>query len=823
MARWCGVLLGALLFACGPGDEAGAERATVPEVVLEEGLPPVPDEKPDAARWSAGMSSGISSPFDISKPVLKVRPTARSGVGVAFDGRQYLVVWEDDRSGNVFGARVRPDGKILDPAGIPLNLATGLGGGEPRVAWDGKQFVVAWVDGGRAVGVHVERDGEVRRRFVIGPSDTEGGLLELACAKKLCLVTYATPGDGGVVVFAARVDSEGEVLDFQALSPRGNVARNPAVAWDGRRFLVVWSDERGGPGMPDLYGRRVETDGSVLDGDGVPLIALPGAQTVPAVTWTGSRFLLVWQDDRGGTADIFGARLRRDLSVDGPAGFPISTGPGEQTEPRVAPSGSKSLVVWDDTRLGPHRVRGVRVGDDGRVLGPSTGFAISSGDSDEERQPAVAAGDGQFFVAFAGAESGVTTGEANLILGTRVRHDDTVKDSPALRFTRSATPQDLPAAAFGESSYLVVWREVREGSFQLMAARVRPDGRRLGEPIVLPSDLVVSRPAVAWDGNVWLVVWDEAEAGDLRGARVSGSGKLLDTTSLVITDLPANQLEPAVASNSDGFLVVWMDGRGASTDGFFDIVGTRVTSSGTVLDPEGILISPRSRDQENPSVVAVGDGRYLVAWVNREFSSNPFSIASSIRGARVAADGTVLDTPDLLFSTGSVLAARPALAWDGTNTLVAWSSAPEGIDFPGLGVFATRVDADGHVLDAPPITVAAPVTDAEQAFVSATFDGRDFWLAWQVTRFPPSTPPEELLTDVFGTRVRTDGTVRDPGGQALAAHQPEPEFESVLASSADGRAALFYTEFVTEEDVMNLRIQGRVLTGAREPSVPRQQ
>ncbi|MFP2908706.1 hypothetical protein ACLESD_27385 [Pyxidicoccus sp. 3LFB2] len=822
MARWGGVLLGALLFACGPAPEDGgsAGQTTGPELVSEESLPLTPYERPEDPREAFSKSAGVSSAFDVSRPVPRKQATARAGVGVAFDGKQYFVVWEDAREGNIFGSRVKPDGRMLDPAGIPLNLGTGLeGGGEPRVAWDGKQFVVVWVSGSGVFGAHVEPDGDVRRHFIVASSDEVFGPPGLACAKDVCLVAYVVSGDDEEIVVFDRVESDGDVREGEILSALPGFAGRPAVAWDGKQFAVVWQDARGGADADDLYGARVRKDGTVLDpAGGVPIITLPGAQRAPALTWTGNRFLLVWQDDSGGTEDIYGARIRRELTVYGAGSFPISTGPGDQSLPRVAPSGSKSLVVWDDTRLGPHRVRGARVGDDG-VVWDVAGFTLSSGDAEEELQPGVAAGDHQFFVAYAGAETGTPLFGPHHILGTRVSHAPEVKDSPALLFTRSAYAQDSAAAALGAGDYLVVWREEREAGPRLMATRVRPDGRVLDVPFTLPAGPDARRPSVAWDGDVWMVVWEEGDSFggptgiDIRGARVSSAGVLLDVVSLAIAVLPDDQFQPAVASNFDDFLVVWTDRRGSFFGNVSDIVGARVSSGGAVLDPGGFPISGVPLTQQAPSVVATGDLRYLVAWAHVDFTSIPGATERSIRGARVDTDGVVLDVPERLFDPGPAFVAPPGLAWDGTNTLVAWTSAPEGsFGAPGPDVLAVRVDADGDVLEAAPRVVATG-GERNRLNVTATFDGTDFWLAWEQVTAAPSFPLLVFRTDVYGARVRSDGTVRDPGGRAIATHQPEPEYEPVLVSALGGRVAVFYTEFLTEEDVMNLRIQGRVLTG----------
>src|SRR5438034_5027693 len=71
---------------------------------------------------------------------------------IAFDGQQYLVVWEDDRESTpdyllyqIYGARVTATGQVLDSNGfkITANRVTRTG---PAVASNGKGFFVAWVD-----------------------------------------------------------------------------------------------------------------------------------------------------------------------------------------------------------------------------------------------------------------------------------------------------------------------------------------------------------------------------------------------------------------------------------------------------------------------------------------------------------------------------------------------------------------------------------------------------------------------------------------------------------------------------------------------------
>jgi hypothetical protein len=791
LARWGAALLGTLMFACGPMPED------------------TPDSEDRVLESSEAPLSSISSPFDVSRPVLEAQRTAFTGPSVAFDGRVYLVVWRDSRTGGIFGARVTPGGRVLDPAGIPLNLTTGHDGGQPRVAYDGTQFVVVWVNGSDGIfGAHVEGDGDVPRHFTLGFTDEAFGPPGIACAKKLCLVAYIISGDNENVIVGARVDSNGKVLERQSLSPGENDADAPSVAWDGRQFLVVWSDERGGDGAEDIYGVRVRKDGTVLDGRGVPIIAAPGAQRRPDVAWTGKHFLLVWEDERGAEPDIYGARVRGDTRPVEPTGFPIAAHPGTQYAPRLAHDDRESLVVWGDIRGEVLLARGARVADDGEVLDPA-GFSLpSSGDFPRASEPAVASNGRHYFVAYSAQPEGLDSFDSRgHILGTRVKHDTTVQDSPPLLFTRSATAQDLAASAYGAGQYLVVWREARVGERErLLASRVRTDGRPVGSPVPLPSGPAPRNLSVAFAGDTFLVVWDEDVSEDsferdVRGARVSSAGVLLDAVSLPIGAVEDTQHMPSVASSGTGFLVVWEDGR--SSGGFGNvsaIYGTRVSTAGTVLDPGGFLIVDSPATEQTPSAIYAG-GHYLVAWEHFDFSRLGGDTEESIRGARVAVDGGVLDSPGFLIGPGPAFNAPPALSFDGVNVLVAWA---EG-SFEDARIVAARVSGAGTVRDAIPITVASG--ERFRSRPTAAFDGTNHVLVWEENG---SFISENEPVDVYGARLWPDGSVRDPGGDPIARHDG-PEYGPVVVSNGAGRSAVFYTEFVTEEDVMNTRIQGRRL------------
>ena len=94
---------------------------------------------------------------------------------------------------------------------------------------------------------------------------------------------------------------------------------------------------------------------------------------------------------------------------------------------------------------------------------------------------------------------------------------------------------------------------------------------------------------------------------------------------------PGDQELPAVGFDGTNWLVVWRD----HASGQHDILGARVSADGDVLDSAYIAVATDSGPQDNPAVCSDGTN-WLVVWQDG-------TTGNTIRGARIAPEGTVLD------------------------------------------------------------------------------------------------------------------------------------------------------------------------------------
>ena len=702
---------------------------------------------------------------------------AQSEPAVAFDGANFLVVWEDKRDGmddysdDIFGARVTPNGTVLDSCGIPIARAANIQG-HPAIAFDGANFLVVWEDhrnGGYDIyGARVTPAGTVLDPSGIPVCRAAGNQYapDVAFTGTGFLVVWRDYRNGvGYDIYGTRVTADGVVLDTAgiAISTAAHDQMEPAVAFDGTNSLVVWQDER--TGDRDLYGARVTSTGVVLDSMGIPISRAPGYQSVPAVAFDGRNFLVVWNDARGGDGAVYGSRVTPAGVVLDTAGIAIPTAAVHQIYPAVAFDGTDFLVAWQKDSLD---IYAARVTSNGVVL-DSTGILVSNATPSNQWYPAVAT-DGTNSIVIWGGLSGDASCD---IFGARVADNGALLDTLAIAISGAANIQGHPDVASDGQDFLVVWEDARGADGDIYGARVTQAGVVLDPAGIDLSPAVGGHnPAVAFDGTDYLVVWVGGRNGesDIYGTRVTPAGVVLDTAGIPVS-LGANEALPAVAFDGANFLVAWERWSGSAPS---DIYGARVTPDGIVLDPSGFDISQAENYQYQPAVMSDGVNS-LVVWTDQRSGSE-----WDIYGARVTPAGTVLDPSGIVISQAANDQYLPALGFDGANFLAAWTDERGAHIGDTSDIYGTRVTPTGVVLDPQGIHIAQ--ADHSQERPAVAFDGADFVVMWEDQR-------SGWYEDVCGALVSQSGVVSDSG---LVVEQNGYQEQAALARGSGGQLFLAY-------------------------------
>lgn len=231
----------------------------------------------------------------------KTRPS------IAWNGSEYVVVWERTAATQLVGLRVAPDGTPIDADPIALTASypdvifythrTGF----PAIVWTGQEYLAVWTFS-RISYIPLYPDPppilEIRaRRF-------DRSLLPLGVESVLATKAYGSSlawngtealalwqGNGGV--HAARIGRDGDVLATHLLGPNTNpTPPSLSIAWTGHNWVAT--------GGAQLL--RIRADGSFQSR--TDLGASVGASTVTPT-------LVAYQRDDGAVTQVFTRKLAR--------------------------------------------------------------------------------------------------------------------------------------------------------------------------------------------------------------------------------------------------------------------------------------------------------------------------------------------------------------------------------------------------------------------------------------------------------------------------------------------------------------------------------
>jgi hypothetical protein len=470
------------------------------------------------------------------------------------------------------------------------------------------------------------------------------GIVERVTASKGSIewdvvLQHRLAGDGDLAISAA-LDG---VMTAEATTVAGHPALGLELAGGGTATIgqIVVKDATGAVlyrGLPSVTTGHIVLNipARVLDNAHYPLTidptvsnAIPITGTAvrynPSIAYDGSNYLIVWQEYVAGNYDIYGSIIGANGSGQLPA-FRISTRTESEVAPKVAYTGFRYLVVWQDQ------------------------FGGSSSNDYDVR------------------------GQLLDTLGATVNGEIAIA-TPTSR-------QEVPVVAAGSGQFLVAWQDNRAGYYEIWAQRINTGGAKVSGNFDVTdprngNSFSHTAPDLAWNGTLFLAVWQQ------KFGPISGSGRYIDSigvrpvyadgtlgapTSNTLTLDPIHAFDPAVASDGSSFFCVWEQGS--------DIYGSRVDLNGVWYTGDDFPISTAKDAQDDPAITYSGDS-YLVAWRDRR--DYPQYSDRDIYAARVSPGGLVADStgiPVSRFATeeyAAALAPAPNGKWG-----VTYVSGPNG-------------------------------------------------------------------------------------------------------------------------------------------------
>lgn len=413
---------------------------------------------------------------------------------IAWNGRQALVV---GTSGDA--ALTDAFGRVLERLVLPLP-----GDHEAiAVVARGDEFLVAWNDRYRLKTAIVSGGGALARvddRGAMGFWHPAAG-----CNDSTCLILYPFQ-DSLWGLFVGGASSEPFLVSARpAIEPEG-------PAWDGSRFLAVWTDFTSGGDAEahrtELHMAAIGLEGTVTPMD--PIVRSGRNPDDPAIAASPFGALVAWSDaPRCGLA---GTEIVARF-LPGGADLLLTRGLSVQARPAVAAAGGSLLVAWEERSDGS-RVRA-------RVW-PSAAPPLDLPSGASASMPAVGSDGSSFLVAW---------NDSDPLDGCRsVVRAAAAGSAEAFVIGSGASSETAIHVAWNGSEYVVLWEQ--RDPIQISAIRVDRAGRPLDS-----APTAITPPEPRPGSFTWLA---HTPAGLFR----SGDHYLLVWGRTKITDIPWHSPDP---------------------------------------------------------------------------------------------------------------------------------------------------------------------------------------------------------------------------------------------------------------------------------------
>jgi hypothetical protein len=744
---------------------------------------------------AAACIAAISGERPVASPAYDAPPGYRNAAASASDRHGFLVVWRDTARSRSYGyertyaARIDGSGHVLDPFGIRIPTLT-TSASQFNVVYLGNAYLVCWNEGD----VSVPTSPAVP---LVGVRiSAEGQVLDSAPRvfvdkARLSAGGVASNGSRAIIAYTSASGSLMTIL----LDRDANVVDGPRTLTNpagGLNETALAASNGQGFLVVRSFGNTNYTATTALDASGVPLPATPPLIDTPGgifgLASDGNSYVALFQAPGQITAQHFGS----SGEIMETSQFPLQQVlPGlfylrqQQVFPGLVFSGETYLFMDGDPTQKTLGIR--RLTRSGQPIGGYNPIATASSTTSSSLwYNTTLAYNGSS--AFAGWGSGVFSG--SVIEGA------SLATSTPFVIARAATTQITPAAATSAANTAIVWNEDDGGVY---AGRLALDGQMLDGRGIRVAGSNVTQPQIAFDGVNYIIGWREQDpldqyASTLKVARFApGTGTLLDPNGIVISQKSYGTLALAPAPN--GTLLAWQEGA--------HIVATIL---GRDLSHGPIVTADPSEDLGGRSVSAAWNGsEWLLTWLKGvQPSGGPICdpgpcLEYQIYAARLSSQLTLLDPKPIVVYDTLDSYGQPLVASDGDGFLVAWTRSNYDYSYVEggyeYGVYAQRISRDGSLLG--PVNgarIGAGLTK------SVVWDGLQYDVAFTARQYSPyfAATFASRTANLNVTHVAAHGLIESLTPQTVITDPSDPD--AALIVTETGNVTVAYTRIGTEPE-----------------------
>jgi hypothetical protein len=338
----------------------------------------------------------------------------------------------------------------------------------------------------------------------------------------------------------------------------GNIA--PAapggLGFDGETYLSVYTGTSDGF---DMYETRIDELGNKIEPIEQQIAVQNADSSGGPVVWVGDRYGLAWQDRRDGDYEVYftlldheGKKAIADTRLTNALGFSINVS--------LTYNGTEFVAVWQDERNGMFEVMAQRIDIDGVPIGGNVTLSQSGGFADEA--PVVASGSETIGVAYANGQAGL-----QVIRFQTFEQTTLAPHSSLVTLTDQEVEAVYPVIAYNGDGFVVAWY-VRTGDNRaIFATTIDEDGQVLVPPTAVsqPGAFRSRYPSLLPLGDRLLVVYADDRDGNSGYelyTRMVSSALVPLTEERRLTNAPYDSIYPVATFGNDGLVgILFRDDR----------------------------------------------------------------------------------------------------------------------------------------------------------------------------------------------------------------------------------------------------------------------
>ncbi|MFT3702607.1 MAG: T9SS type A sorting domain-containing protein [Agriterribacter sp.] len=364
-------------------------------------------------------------------------------------------------------------------------------------------------------------------------------------------------------------------------------------------YIVTWQDNRNGSNTDDIYAQLITADGTPQwTADGVAICSATGRQSLPKIISDASGgAIIVWQDPRNGTFDIYAQRIAGNGSISWAAdGIAVCDEADAQVGPQIiSDDNGGAIITWYDNRSATYDIYAQRIDASGAKVWSASDGILICGEDDIQQSPKLCTDNNHgAIISWVDIRSGIN---ADIYAQWVDQNGTTQWATDGVPISTAAFDQvNQQIISDGSGGAFLTWEDTRSGldenelpKVDIYAQKIAADGNVAwvtnGMPVCMEAGNQITPQLISDENGGIIITWSDGRVGlanDIYAQRLNSTGDAQwAANGTAVSSADGNQFAPQLVKSTGGAIIAWYDGR-ISIPLDYNIYASNLSSLGTL-------------------------------------------------------------------------------------------------------------------------------------------------------------------------------------------------------------------------------------------------